>query len=152
MTRPVRIPADVHREDRIVGQFTARQIMIGSVTAAVVYAAWVGIGPTVGLPVFALLVLPVVAVAVAVALGRRDGLPLDQWLLAAARHHLHPQTRTADTRTNATINMSEDEVGQGGPGRRQRRRFGSGRSAQRRVDGEPAVGEGRVRWRPGPRQ
>ena len=40
MTRPARIPSDVHRPDRIIGPFTARQVAILAATAAMLYLAW----------------------------------------------------------------------------------------------------------------
>src|SRR5262249_21747112 len=38
-------------------------------------------------PVTVCLLVPVAALAVGLALGRRDGLPMDIWLLGAVRHH-----------------------------------------------------------------
>jgi PrgI family protein len=93
MTHPVRIPADLDREDRVLGRFTARQTVIGAVTALTLYGGWVAVGRLLPLAVFALAALPVVAVAAAVAVGRREGLPLERWLVAAARHHLAPTAR-----------------------------------------------------------
>ena len=40
MTRPVRIPADVNRPDRVLGPLTARQVVLLAVPASVLYVAW----------------------------------------------------------------------------------------------------------------
>ena len=39
MSQPVRIPADVDREDRVIGPLTARQLLILAVTGMLLYAA-----------------------------------------------------------------------------------------------------------------
>src|SRR4051794_10392437 len=88
MTRPVRIPADVNRPDRVLGPLTARQVVLLAVPASVLYVAWSLLRGLVPLPVFAAIAVPVAALAVAVALGHRDGLSLDRFLLAALHHHL----------------------------------------------------------------
>jgi hypothetical protein len=74
------VPADVGGPDRIAFGLTFRQLAI---IGAVVLAGWViysRFGPL--LPPIAWIVaaIPVGAVTVVVALGRRDGLPLDVWL------------------------------------------------------------------------
>ena len=45
MTRPVRIPSDINRPDRVVGPFTARQAAILAGTGAVLYLAWTVVRP-----------------------------------------------------------------------------------------------------------
>lgn len=45
--------------------------------------------------VFVAAALPLAAIAVLLALGRRDGLPLDQLLLAAIRQRLAPRYRVS---------------------------------------------------------
>lgn len=88
-----RIPADIEREDRILAGLTARQLVILAATAALL---WVIFMLTRGL-VPPLLMLaccsPVMAVAAAFALVRRDGLPLDRLVLAAVRQRLAPSRR-----------------------------------------------------------
>jgi hypothetical protein len=86
-----RIPADVEAPDRIVWGLTARQLAILAVAAVVVYGLWQAIGGRLPLPVFAAATIPVTAVAIALALGRRDGLPLDGWLWAAIRFQRMPR-------------------------------------------------------------
>lgn len=90
MTHPVRIPADIHRDDRVLGPFTVRQTVIGAAAAAAAYGVWLLFGSVWPLPAVVLAAVLLVGVGFAVAVGQRDGLPLEQWLLAAARHHLAP--------------------------------------------------------------
>jgi hypothetical protein len=78
-----RVPADVEAPDRVVWGLTARQVAILAAAAAVGYLVLRAAGGRVPVPVLAVALVPLAGVAVAVALGRRDGLPLDAWLLAA---------------------------------------------------------------------
>jgi len=81
----VRIPADLDRPDRILLGLTARQLAI---LAAGGVAAWTLEGllePLVGLPAAAGLAGPVALAAIALALGWRDGLPLDRLAVAGLR-------------------------------------------------------------------
>lgn len=93
MTNPVRIPADVDREDRLIANLTARQVLILTLTAAGLYLAWTLTRPLLALPVFALLALPVTVTACVLVLGHRDGLSLDQLLVAAVRQRTSPRQR-----------------------------------------------------------
>ncbi|QGK70316.1 PrgI family protein [Allosaccharopolyspora coralli] len=95
MTRSVRIPADVDREDRILACFTPRQVAVFAVTAGVLYAGWQV--TRAWLPVVAYLVVAVplgIGVALLVVL-RRDAVSLDRLLLAAVRQRLHPRRRVS---------------------------------------------------------
>ena len=91
MTRPARIPSDIHRPDRVVGPFTARQAAILAATGAALYLLWTVARGLVAPPVFLAGAVPVAALALVVALGHRDGLSLDRLLLAAVRHRLTPR-------------------------------------------------------------
>ncbi|MFF4508915.1 PrgI family protein [Streptomyces sp. NPDC001401] len=93
MTQPVRIPADVDREDTVLANLTARQVLILAVTGTVLYGLWSLTRHTVPLVAFLVVALPVAAAAVLLALGRRDGLSLDRLALAAVRQHLAPRYR-----------------------------------------------------------
>jgi hypothetical protein len=95
MTHPVRIPADVDREDRLVANLTARQILILAVTGIGLYLAWTAARAFVPLGVFAVAAAPVAVAAAVLALGRRDGLPLDRLLTAAVRQRTSPRHRIA---------------------------------------------------------
>lgn len=89
--RPVRIPADVDQEDRIVAGFTARQVVILLGTGVLLYAAYVLVGDRVPLVVCATVALPVAMAGILLATARHDGLPLDRYLLAALRHLRSPK-------------------------------------------------------------
>ena len=93
MTRPVRIPSDINRPDRVVGPFTARQAAILAGTGAVLYLAWTVLRPLVAAPLFLAGAAPVAVAAVVIALGHRDGLSMDRLLVAAIRHRLTPRAR-----------------------------------------------------------
>ncbi len=79
---PVRIPADVDREDRVLADLTARQVAILAAAAVALWLAWIATRSLVPPAVFAGTAIPVGAAAVMLALGRRDGLSLDRWLAA----------------------------------------------------------------------
>ncbi|WP_261562847.1 PrgI family protein [Frankia tisae] len=93
MTHPVRIPADVDREDRIVANLTARQVLILTLTGIVLYLSWAATRGLLPLPVFAVLAVPVAAVAGILVMGQRDGLSLDRLLVAAVRQRTSPRHR-----------------------------------------------------------
>lgn len=91
MTQPVRIPADVDREDTVLVGLTARQLMTLALTAIVLYGGWSVTRAFMPLPVFLIPAVPIAGTAAFVTLGRRDGLPLDRLLLAALRQRLAPR-------------------------------------------------------------
>jgi PrgI family protein len=86
-----RVPADVERKDAILFGFTFHQLVILTVAALIIYAAWTALARA--LPPLVLLVgtIPVAATAFALAVGRRDGIPLDLWLLHAIRYRRTPR-------------------------------------------------------------
>lgn len=86
----VRIPADVDRPDTVLAGLTARQLAILAVAALSIWAAYVATRHVLPLPVFAALGAPLALAAGALALGRRDGLPADRWVLTALRHAAAP--------------------------------------------------------------
>ena len=92
---PVRIPADVEREDRVLANLTARQLAILTVTGLVLYGAFAVTRTVVPLAVFAVLAVPVAVAAAIVTLGSRDGLSLDRLLVAAVRLRLTPRVQVA---------------------------------------------------------
>jgi len=95
MTAPVRIPADVDMHDRVLGPLTARQLAILTAAAAVLYLVWAATRAFLPIPVFAAFAVPVGAASTMLALGRRDGVPMDRLLLAAIRQRLAPRHRVA---------------------------------------------------------
>jgi hypothetical protein len=87
----VRIPADLDRPDRILLGLTARQLGLlaaGGLTAWTIEAL---IEPLVGLPGAVGLATPLALAGVALALGWRDGLPLDRLTLAWLSWWRHPR-------------------------------------------------------------
>lgn len=97
MTTPVKIHADIHREDRLIANLTARQVAILAGTGLGLYAVWIVLRTVVPPLVFVIAALPVAALAATLALGQRDGLSLDRLLLAALRQRLNPRHRVAVT-------------------------------------------------------
>jgi hypothetical protein len=95
MSSPVRIPADVDRPDRIVAGLTGRQLLILASAATILYLGWTATRSAVPLPVFVVAAIPIGGGAVALALGKREGVSLDRLLLAAVRQRLQPRHRVA---------------------------------------------------------
>ncbi|MDF5758800.1 PrgI family protein [Spongiactinospora sp. TRM90649] len=78
-----RIPSDVDQPDRIAFGLTVRQLAVIAATGAVAAGLYYAFHKLLPVVVLAGLLLPPVAAGVAVALGRRDGLTLDRFALAA---------------------------------------------------------------------
>ncbi|NBH04542.1 PrgI family protein [Amycolatopsis sp. SID8362] len=95
MSQPVRIPADVDREDRVIGPLTARQLLILTVTGIVLYGTYTVTRAFVPLAVFVVVAIPIGVTAAFLALGHRDGISLDRLVLAALRQRMSPQHRVA---------------------------------------------------------
>ncbi|MGW4394885.1 PrgI family protein [Amycolatopsis nivea] len=95
MSQPIRIPADVDREDRIIGPLTARQLAILAVTGLLLYGGYTVTRAFVPLPVFLVFAIPIGATAAVLALGQRDGISLDRLALAALRQRMSPLHRVA---------------------------------------------------------
>ncbi|GAA1657219.1 hypothetical protein GCM10009765_03420 [Fodinicola feengrottensis] len=83
-----RLPADVDRPDTLMFGLTARQILVVAVVGVGLWVVWMLASPHVPLPVLAVITVPIAAAGLAVAVGRRDGLPLDRWIAAALLHQL----------------------------------------------------------------
>jgi hypothetical protein len=86
-----RISADVDTPDKIVYGLTARQLAILAVAGVAAYGLFKTVGPLLPPPVFIAVLTPVAGAAVVLALGRRDGLSMDLWLLSAIRHTRSPR-------------------------------------------------------------
>jgi hypothetical protein len=86
-----RIPADLEAPDRVLAGLTARQVAVLAAAAVPVYLAWQQLADRIPVAVLAAFTTPVAAVAVGLALGRRDGVGLDVWLLAALAHRRRPR-------------------------------------------------------------
>ncbi len=90
----VRIPA-VEVEDKILAGLTARQAAILAATGVVLWLAFLATRALVPPAAFLGAAAPAAAVAVAVVLGKRDGLSLDRLLLAALRQARSPRQLVA---------------------------------------------------------
>jgi len=86
-----RIPADVDTPDKIVYGLTARQLAILAVAGLLGYGLYRSIGPLLPPPVLVAVFIPLAGVAAVLALGRRDGLCMEAWLLSAIRHTRSPK-------------------------------------------------------------
>ena len=95
MTDPVRIPADVDREDRILASMTARQVCVLAATGLVLYLGWTATRTFVPVVAYLVLAIPVGLGIAALVVLQRDGLTLDRLLLAAVRQRLAPRRRIA---------------------------------------------------------
>ncbi|MEV0675915.1 PrgI family protein [Actinosynnema sp. NPDC050436] len=95
MTAPVRIPADVDMHDRVLGPLTARQLAILAAAGAVLYLVWAATRAFVPIPVFLAVAVPVGAASAMLALGKRDGVPMDKLLVAAIRQRVAPRYQVA---------------------------------------------------------
>jgi len=86
-----RIPADVDTPDKIVYGLTARQLAVLTVAGVIGYAIFRSLSALLPQPVLIAVLIPLAGAAVVLALGRRDGLSMDAWLLAAVRHRRSPK-------------------------------------------------------------
>ncbi|MGC9667417.1 PrgI family protein [Planosporangium sp. 12N6] len=80
----------MERPDRIAFGLTGRQLVILTVTGLVLYAAWTALVRVVPPLVFVACAVPILGAAFFLAVGRRDGISLDRWLLAGLRHRRAP--------------------------------------------------------------
>ena len=95
MSQPVRIPADVDREDRVIGPLTARQLLILAVTGIVLYGLYTLTRAFVPLVGFLIVAIPIGVTAAFLALGQRDGITMDRLVMAALRQRMSPRHRVA---------------------------------------------------------
>ncbi|WP_426502840.1 PrgI family protein [Dactylosporangium sp. McL0621] len=91
VTPHARIPADVDTPDKIVYGLTARQLAILAVAGLLGVGIVRAAGDLLPQPVLFAALTPLAGAAIVLALGRRDGLPMDVWLLAALRHIRDPR-------------------------------------------------------------
>ncbi|MEV8504523.1 PrgI family protein [Actinoplanes sp. NPDC051475] len=85
-----RMPVDVDAPDKIAYGLTFRQLAILAGAGALFYTAYQGLHRLVPLPVLIGFGVVAAGLTLGLALGRRDGLPLDAWLLHAVRHSRTP--------------------------------------------------------------
>ncbi len=89
---PVRakVPSNVDREDTLMYGFTARQLFILAGAGLGLWLLWAATASVLPVPVFLGLAAPVAAGAFILAVGRRDGVALRSWLLAALAARRRP--------------------------------------------------------------
>ncbi|TGA86780.1 PrgI family protein [Streptomyces sp. MZ04] len=90
---PAKIPADVAKSDQVLGPLTARQTAILATAALLLYGGYWASRSFMAPLAYLVLVAPVAVVVTVAAVGRRDGIGMDQLLLAAARFHRTPKRR-----------------------------------------------------------
>lgn len=108
----VRIPADVDRPDTVLAGLTARQLAILAVAGVGIWAGYLATRAVLPLAILAGLAAPVALAAGALALGRRDGLSADRWVLAVLRHARAPRRLVPAT---GPIPPPPAWAGEGGP-------------------------------------
>ena len=87
----VRIPADVEREDRVLAGLTARQLAILTLTAVLAWSLYTALVQLVPPTIALAPAVPLMGIGAALALLRRDGLGLDQLLMAAWKQSRTPR-------------------------------------------------------------
>ncbi|MGW3807949.1 PrgI family protein [Micromonospora sp. NPDC005113] len=101
-TGRARMPADVDAPDKVAYGLTFRQLAILAVAALAFYGAWQGLHTVVPAPMLVGAAVVVGGLVFGVAVGRRDGLSLDVWLLAAVRHWRSPRALSTTDTTSKT--------------------------------------------------
>ncbi len=97
-----RMPADVDAPDKVVYGLTFRQLAILAAAALAFYGAWRVLHQVVPVSVLVGAAVVLGGLAFGIAVGRRDGLPLDVWLLAAVRHARAPRALSTTDTTSTT--------------------------------------------------
>ncbi|WP_319020071.1 PrgI family protein [Streptomyces sp. C8S0] len=110
----VRIPADISRPDRVFGPFTARQALILASAALVLYGAYWLVRPFIEPLAYVVLVIPVAGAVAALALGRREGIGLDRFVLSALVHARSPKRRVYAPRGVSAARRGSRPLGGGG--------------------------------------
>ena len=91
-----RVPADVEAPDKIIYGLTARQVAILATAGIAAYWLWKTLWAAhAPLPAAVGAVIPIMGVAAGLAMGKRDGLSLDRWFLAAIMHRRTPKRQVA---------------------------------------------------------
>jgi len=87
----VRIPADVEAPDKIAFGLTMRHLCIAATVGVLLWLAYTATRAVVPAAVFLGLAIPVIGATAALLLIRRDGLGLDELLVAAIRQRRSPR-------------------------------------------------------------
>ncbi|MEU8299704.1 PrgI family protein [Micromonospora sp. NPDC048909] len=96
------MPADVDAPDKVAYGLTFRQLAVLAVAALAFYGAWQALHRVVPAPVLVGAAVILGGLVFGIAVGRRDGLPLDVWLLAAVRHARAPHALSTTDTTSKT--------------------------------------------------
>ncbi len=86
-----RMPADVDAPDKVAYGLTWRQLAILAVAGMLFYGAWNALRTVVPPQVIVVVGAVLGAALFGLVVGRRDGLPLDVWLVHAIRHLRSPK-------------------------------------------------------------
>jgi hypothetical protein len=97
-----RMPADVDAPDKVLYGLTFRQLAILAVAAVVFYGGWRSLHTLLPVPVLLGATVVLGGLVFGLAVGRRDGLPMDRWLLASIRHHRAPKALSTTGTTSRT--------------------------------------------------
>ncbi|MFY1703038.1 PrgI family protein [Micromonospora sp. WMMA1923] len=97
------VPADINEPDHIAFGLTFRQLGIIGGTGLAGFGLYRSLGPLLPPVAWIAAGLLVFAVATVVALGRRDGLPLDVWLRHAVTLAHRPRTLTPGAARTSTV-------------------------------------------------
>lgn len=98
-----RMPADVDAPDKVAYGLTWRQLAILAVAAMMFYGAWNGLHRVVPPQVIVFAGVVVGGVVFGLVVGRRDGLPMDVWLLHAIRHSRSPKALSSSGESAAGV-------------------------------------------------
>ncbi|WP_326550140.1 PrgI family protein [Micromonospora sp. NBC_01813] len=98
-----RMPADVDAPDKVAYGLTWRQLAILAVAGALFYLVWTGLHTVVAPQVIAFGGVLVGGVVFGLVVGRRDGLPMDVWLLHAIRHSRGPKALASSREATAGV-------------------------------------------------
>ncbi|SCL26157.1 PrgI family protein [Micromonospora nigra] len=104
MTRPesepptrARMPADVDAPDKVAYGLTFHQLAVVAAGALLFYTAWHALHDVVPTPLLVGAGVVLGGLVIGLALGRRDGLSLDVWLLHAIGHIRTPRSLSTST-------------------------------------------------------
>ncbi|MCP2341173.1 PrgI family protein [Actinomadura rupiterrae] len=86
----VRLPADIEREDHLIGSWSARQVAILASTGTLCWLMYLLVGQLLPWPVTVAALIVVAAGGAVLALGQWEGLSADRYLLAAWRFARSP--------------------------------------------------------------
>ncbi|MEU5554262.1 PrgI family protein [Micromonospora sp. NPDC047793] len=89
------MPADVDAPDKVAYGLTFHQLAIVAAGALTFYTLWRALHTVVPGPVLVAVGVVLGGLVIGLALGRRDGLPLDVWLLHAIHHTRTPRSLAA---------------------------------------------------------